>query len=77
MNVPIWIIISFQQRDSQESQNLNIDAFCRLPVTSAQYFIGTERNPDAAILKNYDDDDDDYSQGYAQIQKSFWSFNKS
>ena len=36
MNVPIWIAIGFQQRDRQDSQNLNNDIFCRLPVTSAQ-----------------------------------------
>ena len=35
INVPIWIIIGFQQRDRQHSQNLNNDTFCRLPVVSA------------------------------------------
>ena len=30
MNNPIWIIIGFQQRDRQDSQNLSIDSFCRL-----------------------------------------------
>ena len=39
MNVPIWIIIGFQQRDRQDSQNLNNDTFCRLPVVSAQCII--------------------------------------
>ena len=28
MNVPIWIIIGFQQQDRQHSQNLNNDTFC-------------------------------------------------
>ena len=60
MNVPIWIIIGFQQRDRQDSQNLNNDTFCRLPVVSAQCIIGREKYPDAGILLNYDDDD--YSQ---------------
>ena len=32
MNVPIWIFLGFQQRDSQDSQNVNNDTFCRLPV---------------------------------------------
>ena len=50
MNVPIWIIIGFQQRDRQDSQNLNIDTFCRLPVVSAQSIIGTEKYPDVGIL---------------------------
>ena len=37
MNVPIWINIGFQQQDRQDSQTLNNDGFCRLPITSAQF----------------------------------------
>ena len=44
INVPIWIIIGFQQRDRQDSQNLDNDTFCRLPVVSAQCNIGTEND---------------------------------
>ena len=73
-NVPIWIIIGFQQRDRQDSQNLKNDTFCRLPVVSAQCIIGTEKYPDAAILLNYDDDD--YSQGYHQIEEVFRALTK-
>ena len=69
MNVPIWINIGFQQQDRQDSQNLNNDTFCRLPVVSAQCVFGTEKYPDAGILRNYDDDD--YSQGYHQIKEAF------
>ena len=69
MNVPIWIIIRFQQQDRQEIQDLNSDTFCRLPVVSAQCVIGTEKYPDTRILLNYDDDD--YSQGYHQIKEAF------
>ena len=47
--------------EKQNDQNLNNDTFYRMPVTSAQCIIGTEKNPDNAILLNYDDDD--YSQG--------------
>ena len=43
MNVPIWIIIGFQQQDRQDSQKLNNDTFCRLPIVSAQCIIGTEK----------------------------------
>ena len=57
MNVPIWTIIGFQQQDREDSQNLNNDTFCRLPVVSAQCIIRTEKYPDAGILLNYDDDD--------------------
>ena len=74
MNVPIWIIIGFQQQDRQDSQNLNNDTFCRLPVVSAQCVIGTEKYPDTGILLNYDDDD--YSQGYHQIKEAFRALTK-
>ena len=73
MNVPIWIIIGFQQRNRQDSQNPNNDTFCRLPVVSAQCIIGTEKYPDAGILLNYDDD---YSQGYHQIKEAFRALTK-
>ena len=68
MNVPIWTFIGFQQRDRQDSQNLNKDTFCRLPVTRAQAIIGKAKYPDSNILLNFDDDD--YSQGYCQIEEA-------
>ena len=74
MNVPIWIIIGFQQQDRQDSQNLNNDTFCRLPVVSAQCIIGTEKFPDTGMLLIYDDDD--YSQGYHQIKETFKALTK-
>ena len=42
INNPIRIIVGFQQRDRQDSQNFNNDAFYRPSVTSAQCIIGTE-----------------------------------
>ena len=74
MNVPIWIIIGFQQQDRQDSQCLHNDTFCRLPVVSAQCVIGTEKYPDTGILLNHDDDD--YSQSYHQIKKAFKALTK-
>ena len=74
INIPIWICVFFQQNDRQHYQKRNNGTFCRLPVTSAQSFIGTERYPDSAILLNHDDDD--YSQGYGQIQASFKPLDK-
>ena len=69
MIIPIWIFIGFQQRDRQYSQDLNKDTFCRLPITSAQCVIGTEKRPDAGIFLNYDDDD--CSQAYGMIKEDF------
>ena len=74
VNVPIWIFIAFQQMERQNDQNLNNDTFYRMPVTSAQCIIGTEKYPDNSILLNYDDDD--YSQGYGQIKEAFQALTK-
>ena len=57
------------ERKQQDSQNLNIDSFNRPPVTSAQCIIGTEKSPDSTILLFYKDNN--YSQGYSQIKKTF------
>ena len=74
MTVFIWIIIGFQERNRQNSQNWNNDRFCSLPVTSALWIIGTEIYPDADILLNYDDDE--HSQGYAQFKIVFTALAK-
>ena len=73
INVPIWIIVGFHQRDRQDSQNLNNDTFYRPTVTSAQCIIGTEKYPHSGIILNYDDD---YSQGYGQIKEVFRDLTK-
>ena len=69
INVPIWIIVGFQQSDRQHDQNINNDTFYRPPVISAQCIIGTEKYPDSAILLNFNDDY--YSQGYTQNEEAF------
>ena len=74
INIPITFIISIQVRDRQDSQDLNNDAFYRPPVTSAQCIIGTEKNPNSAILIIYDDDD--YNQGYGQLKEAFRALTK-
>ena len=74
MNVPIWFIKGFQQIVTQNSQNLNNDTFCRLPVVSAQCIMRTEKYPDTGIVLNYDDDD--YSRGYGQIKEAFRALTK-
>ena len=74
MNVPIWFNTGFQQRERQNSQNLNNDKFCRLPVNSCQCIKGTEKKPDKGIFLNYVDDD--YSPGYSQIIEAFTAQTK-
>ena len=74
MNVPIWTIIGFQQRDSQGWHNLKNDIFGGFPVTSAQCIIGTGKKPDAGIFLIYDGD---YSQGYGQIKEAFRALTKN
>ena len=53
---------------------MNNDSFCRLPVISAQCFIGTEKSPHGGILTNYNDDD--YSRGFTQIKETFRALSK-
>ena len=74
VNVPIWIVVGFQQTDRQHDHDLYNDTFYRPLVTSAQCIIGTERYPDSAILLNYNDDD--YSQGYGLIKEAFKDLTK-
>ena len=50
VNVPMWVFGTFQQMDRQNDQNLNNDTFYRMPVTSSQCIIGTEKYPDSANL---------------------------
>ena len=65
MNLPIWIVVGFQQRDRLTSQDINIDTSYRPPVSCAQCIIGTEKHPDAGILKHHYDY---FFQGYGQIE---------
>ena len=74
MKLPIWIIIGFQQRDRQDSQNLNKHSSCRSPVTSAQGANAMDKYPDAGILLNYDADY--YSQDYSQFKEDFRALTK-
>ena len=74
INVRVWIYVVFQQMDRQNDQNLNNDTFYRMPVTSAQCIIGTEKYPDNSILLNYNDDN--YSQGYGQVKGAYKALTK-
>ena len=57
INVPIWIIVGFQQRERQDPRKLNNDTFYRHPVTSAQCTIGSENEPDSTNLLTYNDNE--------------------
>ena len=74
VNIPIWIIIGFQQSDRQHEQNLNKETIFGPPVKSNQCIIRNEKYPDSAILLNYDDDD--YSRGYDQTKEGFRALTK-
>ena len=74
VNIPIWIIVGFQQKERQDSQSLANDTFYRPPVTSAQCIIGTRKNPDSAILLHYNEDD--YSQEFGIIIEDFKTLTK-
>ena len=50
INIPIWITVGFQQRDTENSQSLNNDTFYRPQVTSAECIIGTGKYSDSATL---------------------------
>ena len=67
ISVRIWIFVIFKQSDREHDQNVNNDTFYKMPVTSAQCIIGTEKYPDSPILLKYNDDD--YSQGHGQIKE--------
>ena len=74
MNIPIWIIIGFQQQNRKDSQNLSNDTFCRLPVVSAKCVTNTENYPNEAILINHTDDN--FNQGYGQFKEAFRALTK-
>ena len=75
MSVPMFIVITFQQRDRLDSQILSNDIFSRLPVVSAQCVFGTGKYPDNSSFLKFDDDDD-YSQAYYQIEEAFRALKK-
>ena len=74
INIPIWIIIGFQQKERQDPQNMKNDTFYGPPVSNAQCIIGTEKCPDAAISLIYDDGV--YNQGYGNIKEASKALTK-
>ena len=49
IDVPIYVIVGFMQRDQFNQQHQNNDAFYRPNVVNAQCIIGNEKFPDAGI----------------------------
>ena len=74
MKVPIWNIIGFQERDRQDSPNLNNDTFVDYLLLVLNIILELKKNPNSGILINYDDDD--YTQGYSQIKEVFRALTK-
>ena len=62
------------KKDRQNSQNLNKDIFCTIPVSFARCIIGTEEKLDAAIRLGFDVDD--YSQGFDLLEEVFRSLTE-
>ena len=53
IDIQIYVIVEFIQRDQFNQQHQNIDTFFGPSVVNAQCFIGNEKNPDAGINCNY------------------------
>ena len=70
----MWNFVGFQEKHRQDSHNIKIDTFYRLPDTSAQCIKGAENYPEAGILVNYDIGD--YSEGYDHFNEAFGARTK-
>ena len=51
-----YMHVGFRENFRRNNQEHDNDVFVRLPVPSAQCFIGTEKHPDAGIYLCYADD---------------------
>ena len=69
IDVPLQLVVGFQQRARLNSQELLDDSFFRHRDTFAQYVFGTEKYPDAGINSSFVDDK--YCQGYDEIVSCF------
>ena len=69
IDIPVYVIVGFIQRDQFNQEHRNNDTFCRPSVVNAQFFIGSENIPDAGIIFNYAIDK--YSQAYGEIVSWF------
>ena len=65
IDLPIYVIVGFMQRDQFNQQHQNNDTVCRPSVVNAQCIIGSGKFPNAGINCKYAVDK--YSQAYGEI----------
>ena len=53
IDVPIFVTLSFKQKDRLNNQKLNNKIFETLPFSSAHCYIGTKKQPDAGLKLLY------------------------
>ena len=69
IDVPIYVLVGFMQRDEFYQQHQNNDTFYRPSVLNAHCIIGSEKFPDAGI--NCNCAIDNCSQAYGEIVSCF------
>ena len=74
-NMPAWILVRFQLGNRLESNKRNDGTLSRPAVTNGQCTFGTQQDPDASIIKNFDDDN--CSDGHVQLKESFKALRKN
>ena len=74
IDVPIYIMVEFMQRDQFNQQHQNNDTFYRSSVLNAQAIIGSEKFPEAGINCKYAIDK--YLQAYGETVSCFRPLNK-
>ena len=74
IDIPIYIVVGFMQRDQFNQQHQNIDTFYRPSVVNAQCIIGSEKIPDAGI--NCDYAIEKYTQAYGEVVSCFRHLSK-
>ena len=74
IDIPIYVIVGYMQRDQFNEQHQVFDIFHRPSVVNAQCIIGSEKFPDAGINCNFAIDRS--SQAYGEIISSFGPLDK-
>ena len=69
IDIPIYVIVGFMQRDQFNQQYQNNDTFYRPSVVNAQCIIGSEKFPDAGRICDYAIAK--YLQAYGEIVSCF------